>query len=283
VVPPPGPGPPVPALSYSSLGAYERCGYRFYAERVLGLAPVDGDRPLAIPPRAGGPPALRSAADRGVLVHALLERLDFRRPAVPVAAAVIAAAQRGGLTLPPGPEECDELAAIVRRFAASELCGRLGRASDVRREERFAFALAGGALVVGALDVLAREPGGRLLVVDYKSDRLDGETPAAAVQRAYAVQRLIYAVAALRTGAPEVAVVHCFLERPEDAVGATYSQDRRPELERELESRAAGVLAGRFDVTQAPCREICAGCPAEGGLCSWPPEMTRREAADRLF
>ena len=28
---------------------------------------------------------------------------------------------------------------------------------------------------------------------------------------------------------------------------------------------------------------VCEGCPAEGGLCSWPLEMTRREAADRLF
>src|SRR6185312_8900010 len=30
---------PVGHLSYSSLADYERCGYRFYAERVLGLAP----------------------------------------------------------------------------------------------------------------------------------------------------------------------------------------------------------------------------------------------------
>ena len=31
------PAPPVSTLSYSSLGEYARCGYRFYAERVLGL------------------------------------------------------------------------------------------------------------------------------------------------------------------------------------------------------------------------------------------------------
>ena len=31
--------PPVATLSYSSLGEYARCGYRFYAERVLGLPP----------------------------------------------------------------------------------------------------------------------------------------------------------------------------------------------------------------------------------------------------
>jgi hypothetical protein len=43
------------------------------------------------------------------------------------------------------------------------------------------------------------------------------------------------------------------------------------------------VLDRRFTVTDAPQRSVCEGCPAEGGLCSWPLEMTRREAADRLF
>ena len=73
--------PPVATLSYSSLGAYARCGYRFYAERVLGLPPA-GARGRRRRRRAARP-GLRSAADRGVLVHALLERLDFRRPVVP--------------------------------------------------------------------------------------------------------------------------------------------------------------------------------------------------------
>ena len=43
------------------------------------------------------------------------------------------------------------------------------------------------------------------------------------------------------------------------------------------------VLERRFVVTDTPQRSVCAGCPAEGGLCSWPLEMTRREAVDRLF
>jgi ATP-dependent exoDNAse (exonuclease V) beta subunit len=159
---PPGPSPvsaplapPVATLSYSSLGEYARCGYRFYAERVLGLPPGAEARGTARELR----PGVRSAADRGVLLHALLERLDFRRPVVPPADAIVSAAARAGLAPPPGPEECDELIALVRRFAATELCARLGRATEARREERFAFGLAGGVLVVGALDVLAREPG----------------------------------------------------------------------------------------------------------------------------
>ena len=32
---------PVSRLSYSGLEAYRRCGYRFYLQRALGLAPVE--------------------------------------------------------------------------------------------------------------------------------------------------------------------------------------------------------------------------------------------------
>jgi hypothetical protein len=56
-----------------------------------------------------------------------------------------------------------------------------------------------------------------------------------------------------------------------------------PALEAELNRLAGGVLRRDFMVTEAPQRGVCEGCPAEGGLCSWPLEMTRREAADRLF
>lgn len=288
------PGAPVETLSYSSLAEYARCGYRFYAERVLGLpagaeedvpagpGPVDARRR----PRRAAPGAGRR---RGVLIHALLERLDFRRPVVPGAEHARAAAVRAGLAPLPGPEELDGLAAVVRRFAASEVCARLGRAGAVRREQRFAFALEdrpGAPMVVGALDVLAREgagPGERLLVVDYKTDRLERDPPAELVARGYPGQQLIYALAALHAGAAEVEIVHCFLEAPEAPVTASYTSAQREELEARLRALASGVLARRFTVAPDPHRRLCAGCPAQGGLCSWPTELTRRESADTLF
>jgi hypothetical protein len=278
---PPALASPVATLSYSSLGEYARCGYRFYAERVLGLPSGPDGR------RAGeGRPGVRSAADRGVLAHALLERLDFRRPVVPPSDVIVSAAARAGLSPPPGPEECDELIALVRRFAATELCARLGRATETRREERFAFGLDADPshpLVVGALDVLAREQSGCTLIVDYKSDRLGATEPADVVAGAYATQRLVYALAALRGGASQVDIAHCFLERPEEPVIASFSRAQTNELEAQLLALSAGVLKRRFEVTSEPCRAVCAGCPAEGGLCSWPLSQTRREAADTLF
>jgi ATP-dependent exoDNAse (exonuclease V) beta subunit len=115
-------GPPVATLSYSALQEYARCGYRFYAERVLGLpaAPRSGHSTARAPQTR---PAIADASERGVLVHALLERLDFRRPVVPGQKVVAAAAARAGIA-PPAPAEAEELLTLVAGFAAGELCAR---------------------------------------------------------------------------------------------------------------------------------------------------------------
>jgi len=278
--------PPVSRLSYSALGAYARCGYRFYAERVLGLPP-DGEPGAPAEPgehtRDADAAAARSAADRGVLVHALLQRMSFRRPVAPDGDAVRDAARRAGLDPIPGARETEELIEMVTAFAGSELCARLGRLPAVRREERFAFPLERGVLVTGAVDVLARERSGAMLVIDYKSDRLAGADPHTVAHRVYGTQRQVYALAGLHAGAAQVEVIHCFLQRPDAPVSAGYAAADRATLEAALRRQAGGVLRGEFAVTDTPHRGICAGCPAEGGLCSWPLQATRRSAPDRLF
>jgi hypothetical protein len=145
-------------------------------------------------------------------------------------------------------------------------------------------------LVTGFLDVVARERGqgadtaaATMLVVDYKSDRLDGADPEATVASAYGTQRLIYALAALEAGAEAVEVAHVFLEAPERPVAARFDRTDIAALRDELAGLAAGVLARDFEVTDAPHRSLCHGCPGEGGLCSWPLSVTRREDPDQLF
>ncbi len=272
----PAAGPSPATLSYSALADYDRCGYRFYVERVLGLPPAHG----AAPAPAGSPGGL-AGADRGVLAHALLEQLDFRHPLACRPDAVFAAARR--LTVrAPSDVEARELAGLVSAFSESELFARLAAATQVRREQRFSFRLEDDVLMTGALDVVARERAG-MLVVDYKSDRLLGSAPAAVVAEAYAGQRLIYALAVLLSGAELVEVAHVFLERPHEPVLAAFDAAQIPELRNELTRRAAGIRARRFEVTAAPYRSLCAGCPAEGGLCSWPLTLTRRERPDQLF
>jgi len=96
------------------------------------------------------------------------------------------------------------------------------------------------------------------------------------VRDQYEIQRLIYALAALRTGAARVEVGHLFLERPHDPVSATYSRNGIQSLERELLALAGGALRGEFPVSEEPWAGLCAGCPGENGLCRWPLELTRR-------
>jgi ATP-dependent helicase/nuclease subunit A len=269
---------PVSRLSYSALEAYRRCGYRFYLERALGL-PARDVEPSALPdlPAPEGLPALV----RGSIVHELLEGLDFARPQAPSEDEAAAAIDRHGLEA--RAEDVADLRSMVTAFAESELCARLGRASRVRTELAFSFSLAppeaGGRslLVNGVVDVHAVE-NDRTLIVDYKSDPLEGAEPAELVDDAYATQRLIYALAALHGGAPQVEVAHVLLERPGDPVVATYSASDVEGLENELLSLARGVAEARFEPTPNPHRELCANCPGQPALCSWGPERTLESA-----
>jgi ATP-dependent helicase/nuclease subunit A len=264
---------PVSRLSYTGLEDYRRCSYRFYLEKALGLPKVDPPFAAEPLPETGIGPLLR-----GTLVHQLLERLDFRRPIVPSGADVAALAESHGVAL--RAEEIADLRGMVERFSGSALRERIASARRVRTELPFAYTLeppgAGGRslLVNGVVDVHAAEHGDALLVVDYKSDPLDGRDPAELTADHYATQRLVYALAGLRAGAARVEVVHCFLERPDQAVSAVYTDADADRLETELLDLARGVVEGRFEPTAEPHAELCATCPGRAALCSWDEERT---------
>ena len=278
------PAPPVRArpapqrLSYTALQAYARCGYRFYLQRVLGL-------PAEPPPPPETPQQERTGLDplvRGGLAHALLEDIDFARPEPPAADAVSGLAARHGVAVTEG--DVEDLRAIVGAFARSPLAERLAAATAVRREAGFAFSLepgGGGPLVNGFVDVIATEPGGGRLIVDYKTDRLDGADPAGVLERDYATQRTVYALAALRDGAPRVDVAYCFLERPGEPVVRGYTAADADALAEQVVSLARGVLDERYEVTERPHRDLCADCPGRRALCSYSEERTLAPAAAR--
>ncbi|HXR13447.1 MAG TPA: UvrD-helicase domain-containing protein [Solirubrobacteraceae bacterium] len=252
------------SLSYTAIAEYERCAYRYQLQRIAGLPDVAG---------AGGG---EGAAARGVLVHALLERCDFAAPREPGPAEVAAAAALAGVVLEPG-EEVAAIAALAGAFARSPLCTRLANAHEVSREQPFAFLLGGDVLVRGFLDAAALEQDGTLLVVDYKSDRIaEGGDPRAQLERDYSIQRLVYALAGLASGAAAVEVAHCFLRRPELVLSARYQAGERPRLEAELTERLAPLRAGRFEVSGDPQRDRCGTCPGRARLCSYEESMTLR-------
>ncbi len=269
------PEPPLPeTFSYTSLSALERCGYRYYLERVLGLPE---DRAAA---GAAGEGAARDGLEaraRGTLMHRLLESLDFARPRAPTAEEVDGIARELGLRV--GARERDELAALVAAAGRAGPAARVAGAHSVHREHPFAFSLEdGGALITGVIDLLAREAEGRWMVLDYKSDRVDPTTDLAAlVAREYAIQRELYALAVLRAGAAEVEIVHWFLQRPEEPVAARFAASRRGELEGLLAARLGQVGERRYGVSDAPHRGLCLTCPGRASLCSWGEERTLRE------
>ena len=257
-------------LSYTAIAEYERCAYRFHLQRIAGLADV------ASP--GGGERDGVGAAARGVLVHALLERFEFAAPREPTAAEVQAAAALAGVD----PEGVEEVIALTGAFARSPLCARLGAARELRREEPFAFLLGEEVLLRGFLDAAALEADGTLLVVDYKSDRIEeGEDLRAHLERDYSMQRLVYALAGLHAGAAAVEVAHCFLRAPELELSARYEASELPRLAQELAVRLEPLRAGRFEVSADPQLARCGTCPGRARLCSHDEALTLRAPLDR--
>ena len=264
------PAPALPAaLSYTSLSQLERCGYRYYLERVLQM-PEDAARSG---PRAGG----LDPRARGTLAHRVLETYDFASGRPPGEEQVGAAA--GELGIETGAAERAEIAALIAGALESSLAARIVASRRARREHPFAFGLGEGApLVTGVFDLLCDERDGTTLLVDYKTDRLaPGADPEALVARDYAVQRLLYALAVLREGALVVDVAHWFLERPGDPAIARFTLAERPTLEEELARRLAAAWEQPFAVSPRPHRGLCLTCPGRGGMCSWSEEETMRE------
>jgi hypothetical protein len=268
--------PPLGRLSYSSLENYRRCSYRFYLERVARL----GLKTAELADAAGEPvPEGLDKLKRGTVVHQLMEHFDFGRPRPPDAGDVEELLRMQDTSF--DAADVEDIRGLIDNFARSELCARLAAAPRVRRELSFAFTLrphgASGAslLVNGVVDAYALERGAEsALVVDYKSDPAHGVDLEAACNEKYGTQRLIYALAALRSGAAAVEVVHCFLERADEPVSVAFAAADLPRLEAELLGLGEGVIEGRFEPTQRPHRELCATCPGLEALCSWPKERT---------
>jgi len=279
------PAATVSRVSYSAISQWRRCGYRFYAERVLGMHP----RPLGTSRAAGRgedrdgepsgvPDEILTAADldglehryaRGRVVHELLEassREGFSPPSPARASALLA---REGVSS--GEAETRRAIDLVAGFLDSPLRHELAAALTLRPEAPFAFR-SGPLIVRGEIDLLA-DLGSEVLVIDYKSDRLGGQAPAAHMAR-YEVQRDIYALAALRRYGRPVRVAYVFLESPGEPLVERFEPAASAALGEQLAAVCAEIAGGSFDVTDKPERALCHDCPARERLCVHPPERT---------
>src|SRR5262249_34339522 len=189
--------------------------------------------------------------------------------APPRAAAVARVGCELGLKV--GRREREEIAALLAAASAGAPAARVATAESEHREHPFAFSLgAGQPLMTGMIDVLAREADGGYLVLDYKSDRVEADADLdALVERDYGLQRLVYAIAVLRAGAPKVEIVHWFLERPGGWLASRHLASELAALERRLHARIERARARALLVSEHPHRGLCESCPGRVGLCSW--------------
>jgi ATP-dependent helicase/nuclease subunit A len=247
------PAPPlhrVRRLSYSALALFERCSYRYYAERVVGMRPAEAAG--SVPGQSG-----LAATEIGDAVHVLLEH---ETPEAELRA--LALARYPGA----GEEDLARIETLVRAWRESALAGRLSDLADVRSELAFGFEH-DGVLLHGRFDLFQLE-GKRALVVDYKTNLLEELSPAEVVEAEYGLQRLVYALGAFRAGAEEVEVAYVFLERPDEVVTTTFTRAQTEELEAQLSQAIARIDAGEFRPT--PSEFACAGCPALDVVCAGP-------------
>ena len=259
------PEPPhhdVRRLSYSALALFERCSYRYYAERVAGMRAADAHGTVA------GRQGL-AATEIGDAVHRLLELVDLAAPTPPDVGQV-----RGWYPAVTD-EELARIEEFVGSYCGSALAARIATLAGARPERPFAFEH-DGVLLHGRLDVLHRD-GPRALVLDYKTNALAEGTPEEIVEADYRLQRLVYALACFRAGSEEVEVVYHFLELPDAVVSTTFVRADVPLLEAELSEAIGRIRAGEFVPT--PSEFVCAGCPALDVVCagpklrSHPPEL----------
>jgi RecB family exonuclease len=242
-------------LSYSALSLFERCSYRYFAERVVGLRPADA---------TGSVPGHTSlaATEIGDAVHALLEEIDLRAPAVPEGLPELVRARYPAAT----DEEVERIRGFVESYCSSELAARVGSLPGATAELPFAFEH-DGVLLHGRIDVLHRD-GPNALVLDYKTNSLAEGEPEEIVEHDYRLQRLVYALACFRAGAEQVEVVYHFLERPDAVVSRAYTEDDMPELEAELSEAIGRIQANEFRPT--PDEFVCSDCPALDLVCAGP-------------
>jgi hypothetical protein len=207
-------------------------------------------------------------------VHALLEWSQANGWEEPGEKLALRHAAAAGLD--PGSTDPQNLLAPLRGWLGSSLLReRVAGGATVRAEVPLLLGL-GGTVLRGSIDLLVEREGEAPLVIDYKTDRLDGSEPAELAAR-YAIQRAIYALAVAQArGASEVEVAYVFLERADqpviDCLGMAEMEQGRERLMATIEQ----IGRSEFPVAEVEQRSwsLCRGCPALGRICSGPPDAS---------
>ncbi len=219
-------------LSYTAISAHGEGS----EERL-----VDSDRALPKQSDDG-----RAEGDGGVVrgraVHSLLEwshANEWRAPNAELIHRIATSAEVGA-----GSGLAEEaLLEPLRAWLDCEFFRERIRGAESSRAEVPLLIEVADTVLRGSIDLLVEGLGAPPLIVDYKTDRVEGvETTELAAR--YEIQQIIYALAvADARGVEEVELAYVFLERPEEPAVALWGPDELAAGRRRLETEIARVRA----------------------------------------
>ncbi|MGH2974933.1 MAG: UvrD-helicase domain-containing protein [Solirubrobacterales bacterium] len=199
---------------------------------------LDSDRALR-ESDAGESPTAAGGLARGRAVHSLLEwshANEWREPSTELVRRIAASADTDASSL---SEE--ELLEPTRAWLGSSFFAeRIADAESSRAETPLLIEVA-ETVLRGSIDLLVEAHDAPPLIVDYKTDAVDG-TPVAELATRYEIQQAIYALAVAEArGVEEVELAYVFLERPEEPAIARWGPDEIGAGRRRLEAEIARI------------------------------------------
>ena len=256
-------------IPVTSLALIESCPLRWVLERRLdagGLLPGEND-PWS--PAEGGEDAGPGGRSFGTGLHRILEAWDFRADA----ASAFAAACPSDLS----PAHRGEAERVLLPLFGGDLpwVQRLRAGRRFRREEPFLLEL-GGVVLSGQVDLVFEWEGADILV-DWKSDRIEGRSGIDERVGHHQLQMALYAHALAEAGRPVRQALLCFLRpgqfrqsdiSPRQLVWAANKARKLANLASETSRIAFGAdAAGGGERLPRPGSPPCSDCPFRGNFC----------------
>lgn len=260
--PEPSRRPDVP-LSFTTLSVLKDCPARFFATQVLKIAEPEGARTwqgqteVVLDPEEQSPLTVREATAFGLAIHEVLESCAKRRWVRPAAAEIEHRLRLRGLD-PSDPDVLDRATVMIFGFLDSELGGKVS-AQRCDLEIPLLFD-AGGITIRGFADLLCpqSEPP---LILDYKSNRLEGTNAEAKMTEQYGLQRDLYGLAVARgLGVECVDTAFVFLEDVSHPVEMRLGRDELEHAGLEVEGLTAMIRTGSFFGQPGAAVRPCGGC-----------------------
>jgi ATP-dependent helicase/nuclease subunit A len=198
-------------LSYTAISAHGE---------GLDERPLDSDR--ALRERSGNESTeTDGGAVRGRAVHSLLEWSQDNGWQLPPSEIVDRIAKSAEVDAGTDLDGTVLLAPLQAWFDSNFFAERIKGARRCRAEVPLLVEV-NETVLRGSIDLLVEEDGKPPLIVDYKTDRIDGSEVGEMVAR-YEIQQAIYALAVSEArGVNEVELAYIFLERPEEPVVARW-------------------------------------------------------------